>query len=94
MATLLSVEAVEEVLDFWGSATWRLGEVQVQPLALRIGVQGTTTTWRTVRSWGSPGAVSHAVHACGLKQVNFRARMHQRDLHCAAACKLVAAQAG
>ena len=31
MATLLSVEAVEEVLDFWGSATWRLGEVQVGP---------------------------------------------------------------
>ena len=29
MATLLSVEAVEEVLDFWGSATWRLGEAQV-----------------------------------------------------------------
>ena len=31
MATLLSVEAVEEVLDFWGSATWRLGEVQACP---------------------------------------------------------------
>lgn len=87
MATILSLESCEELLDYWGSGTWRLSapqarQVSPQPLLLYVRMRSMTRCFSVRWSSGPhglnvPSGAQAGMLLCAALRLGWRAKKGQ-----------------